>query len=324
MAVLGHQPDPRARLPAGGRALGGGPRPLARRRRRGRDRRLRAARTHRAERPARGGDGRRRPGRARSAGLAPRRPRPRRCRGRAAARRPGAGEVGRVRPVGAGDGRDPPGRAVVAGRPGAVAAAVARRGRRGAGGGPAGVHAAGRRRSPARSAWSPSPPTWSWLPPSARPPCSGCSAGWSRWCRPGRPAGRHGGRLVRRVDRGGRPARRRPARRGARLAVVPWSLAAPGRATAWWWPRVRSCCGTAPRARPPACCSWSSRGPDRRLAGLAAVRLALRRVRRRPGRRAGPPRRAGRGRRRRRRPRPAGGRPLPRRLGLRPGAARSC
>ena len=96
---------------------------------------------------------------------------------------PGPGEHGGVRALGARDRRHPAGRAVVAGRPGALAAALARRGGRGAGGGPAGVHAAGRRRSPARSAWWPSPPTWSSRPSWVRPRCWGCWAAWSAWSR---------------------------------------------------------------------------------------------------------------------------------------------
>ena len=106
-----HQPHAGRRLPARRRSLGRRPRSLARRRRGRRDRRVRPAGPHRAERAAGRRDGHRGPARARPRRLAPRCPRPRRSRGRPAAARPRTGRHGRVRAVGAGDGRDPPGRA---------------------------------------------------------------------------------------------------------------------------------------------------------------------------------------------------------------------
>ena len=84
----------------------------------------------------------------------------------------------------AGDGGHRAAGAALARRAGPVAAAVVRRGRRGAGGRAAGLHAAGRRASPGRSAWSRWRPTCSsprwWAPPR----CWAWPAGSSRWSAP--------------------------------------------------------------------------------------------------------------------------------------------
>ena len=220
------------------------------------------------------------------------------ARGRAAAGRPAAGASRRVRAVGAGHRRHPAARARLARRAGAVAAALAGRGDRGAGAPPSSPARRWSRRSRARSAWSRSSPTWWSRRRSGRPPCSGWRAAWLGlvWPAAG-PARRHARGLVRGLDRRWSPAR------GAALpaAAVDWGTGVLPLAllTALTvrlaLARRRGCCAgavtglgllrAARRRRP---------GPPAH-AGLAARRLGAGRVRRRPGRRAGPPRRPGAG-----------------------------
>ena len=188
-----------------------------------------------------------------------------------------------------------------------LAAALAGRGGGGPGGRAAGVHAGGGRAvragQPGRGAGQPARGARGRTGHGARPGrragraglaagwagCSGPLAGWCvAWIAHGGPAGRRAADAQRST--------------GARAG---WSLAAADRALPRWccWPR-RGCCAGAGRRRL-GCLragrSWSWSGlPD---AGLAAVGLGARRLRRRPGRRAGA--------QRRRRARPSSSTPAP-------------
>ena len=273
-----HQPDAGRRLPAGGRPAGAacgvaGWHCVGRRR----DRRLRAAGAHRAERGPgrRDGHGRRWSGSARDGrhrGLRG----ARRRRRRAAAARPGAGRLGRVRAVGPGHRRHPAARPAVARRAGPLAAAVAGRGGRGPAGGPAGLHAGGRgdlrpgqpgrgRRQPAgRRRWS------------RRRRCSGCSgglvglvAGRSAGCSARSRAGasawivdvaQHGAALP---LRGGRLG----DRRAGRWRCSPLVDRRGGRVPA------RCCCGTVHRRRRVPAAARRRRLVRPADAGLAAARV---------------------------------------------------
>ena len=296
------------------------------RRGRRRDRRVRAARPGRAERAPGRGDGhggaardgrqRARPGHA-GAG---------RRHGRAAPARPGPGLGGRVRPVGARDRRHPAARARLARRPGPLAAALAGRGGRGAGGRPARVHAAGRgdlgTGEPGRGAR----PTC-WPPPrSGRRPCWGCVGGLVTLVRAaGRPAGRGRRRLVRGLDRRGRPTRGvglpTPAigwgSGPVALALLAAALRRASRCSA------RACCAGGPPGWPAAALLVVvGAGAGARRPGWPPDGLADGGLRRRAGRRAGAQHRAAaHGRRGRRRPRPAPDGPLPRRARRQPGPA---
>ena len=236
------------------------------RRRRGRHRRVRAAGPHRAERAAGRGDGHGRAGRrwAPTAGSG--------APGRSGVAvvvlllvDPGLAVSVGLRAVGAGHRRHPAARAGLARRPGAVAAAVAGRGGRGAGRGPAGLHAGGRRASPARSAWSRWPPTCSSRRRSGRPPCSGSAGGLRRAglaARLGRLLGTRR-RLVRRLDRRGRRPRAPPCRRRR-------------------WAGAPGCCRSSLLT-----VLWSSRSRWRRRALLRRPATGARLLRAARGRRAG-------------------------------------
>ena len=254
------------------------------------------------------------------AGDRPAAPQPRRalCRRgrRAAAGRPVAGPVVRLRAVGARDRR----RSCCSRRAGPTALA-----------GPRAARRSRRRRSPcrsprswsarrssccsaSRSAWSRSRPTCWRRRRSRRPPCSAC---WRRVASPRcarRPRSRSpgvagcprgGSSRWRHAGGGAAVGRRWPgrARRGGALLLAAATVAgvllgAAARLAAGWSPRRR---GGGGRRR-----SWCRPSP-----GLAAAGLGARGVRRRPGRRAGARRGRRGGRGRRRRPRPGGCRPLP-------------
>ena len=288
---LGDEPDLGRRLPPGGRPLLRRPWTLARRGRRGRDRGLRAAGAHRAERAACRSHGHRGPARAGAGRLAPRHPRPRRGRGRVVAGRSRTGQHGRVRAVGARHRGDPSRRPVVARRPGSLDAALAGGGRRRAGCRSAGVHAIGggdlRAGQPGRRGGQ--PPGRAGRGPGDGPR----TAGWvgRPGVRPARPPARDPRGLVRRVDRDSRAARCCPAGGGARLGDDGVVAGAPG------GDHRRGGCRRAGRAAttdvrrrclPPPARGHPGRSAD---AGLAARRLGVRGVRRGPGRRPGAARR---------------------------------
>ena len=178
----------------------------------------------------------------------------------------------------------------VARRPGPLAAALAGRGDRRAGGGPAGLHAAGRGHLRARSAWS-----RCWRQPAGRPRssgrrrCSGSRAAWPAWS--GRPPGAVAGTLAAWCVAwivAGRPARRRPARRRRSTggpACCRWLLLTALTVGV-------ALLGAAPaapavdRARPAARCSSPESWSAPPTPGWPPARLGAGRVRRRPGRRA--------------------------------------
>ena len=266
-AVSGTNLTLRGRVPAGGGSLGRGPWPLARRRRRGRDRRLRAAGPDRAERAARRRHGRRGAGRAGPGRPAPRRPRPRRGGGRAAAASSPAWRARR-------------GSRSRCSRPRASCWSRRR------GGTPwrAGCRAGSPRRS--RCRWRPSWRARRWSPaisgqvslvavaanlvvaPVVGPATvlgllGGRGRAWSRTCWAGWSAPWRAGASAWIVV----VAEHGAALPGAALdwGTAPWSLAVLVAATAAV--RGRGAGRPAPphrRARPPACCSWSSPWPGRR------------------------------------------------------------
>ena len=253
-----------------------------------RDPRVRPPRPRRAECPPRGGDGVGRPARHGGERRRPRHARARCRHHRAAPRRPRAGVGRRVRALGPRHGRHPAAGAGMAGRDGAMDAPLAGGGDRGARRRPARVHTSGRghRRpgEPGRRGGEPARGSGGGPGDRARP---------ARRHRDARLAGRRsrrrmGGRVVRGVDRRRGAAWLEPADRGDRLGERASRLGGPDRSLRG----ARRPCSAA--ARPPGDRPRVLRADGRRGAGqapdagLAALRVADGRLRRRSGRRPGP------------------------------------